>query len=102
MELTDFNAKTTEIMEHREDQGAVSNALAELTKGFSDALAAQLAAEKKAQELEAKNKKLSEDNMNLFLRVQVPDKSEPGYPVRPEEKNTIEGLFTNGRLNLKG
>ena len=40
--------------------------------------------------------------MNLFLRVTVPDE-QLKQNVRPEEdKDPINALFTNGRLNLKG
>ena len=40
--------------------------------------------------------------MNLFLRVTVPEEQLKA-PVRPEEdKDPINRLFTNGRLNLKG
>ena len=92
MELADFNAKTQELLKHmgdNADQGEVTNILAELTTGFSE-------------EVAAKNAKLKEDNMNLFLRVTVPEEQLKN-PVRPEEdKDPINRLFTNGRLNLKG
>lgn len=40
--------------------------------------------------------------MSLFLRVTVPEEQLKN-PVRPEEdKDPINKLFTNGRLNLKG
>lgn len=103
MELADYNAKTQEILAHLDDQGAVTTALAELTTAFNEEIAARATAEKKASNLEKKNNKLKEDNMNLFLRVTVPDKNEPGPIVRPETDNTsVDSLFTNGRLNLKG
>ena len=103
MELADYNAKTQEILAHLDDQGAVTTALAELTTAFNEEIATRAAAEKKADDLEKKNNKLKEDNMNLFLRVTVPDKNEPGPIIRPETDNTnINSLFTDGRLNLKG
>ena len=105
MELSEYNAKTQEILSsigEDADQGKISNLLAELTTGFSEEVAAKVAATKSVEELTAKNAKLKEDNMNLFLRVTVPDEQLKN-PVRPEEdKDPINRLFTNGRLNLKG
>lgn len=105
MELADFNAKTQEIISKlgdNADQGAVTNLLAELTTGFSEEVAAKNTANKNIETLTAQNAKLKEDNMSLFLRVTVPEEQLKN-PVRPEEdKDPINKLFTNGRLNLKG
>lgn len=105
MELADFNAKTQEIISKlgdNADQGAVTNILAELTTGFSEEVAAKNTANKNIETLTAQNAKLKEDNMSLFLRVTVPEEQLKN-PVRPEEdKDPINKLFTNGRLNLKG
>ena len=105
MELADFNAKTQEIISNlgdNADQGAVTNLLAELTTGFSEEVAAKNNANKNIETLTAQNAKLKEDNMSLFLRVTVPEEQLKN-PVRPEEdKDPINKLFTNGRLNLKG
>lgn len=105
MELADFNAKTQEIISKlgdNADQGAVTNLLAELTTGFSEEVAAKNTANKNIDTLTAQNAKLKEDNMSLFLRVTVPEEQLKN-PVRPEEdKDPINKLFTNGRLNLKG
>lgn len=105
MELSDFNAKTQELLTHigdNADQGALTNILAELSAGFSEEVAAKAAAQKNVESLTAKNEKLKEDNMNLFLRVTVPEENLKTN-VRPEEdKDPINALFTNGRLNLKG
>ena len=105
MELSDFNAKTQELLTHvgaDADQGAITNLLAELTTGFSEEVAAKAAAQRSMTDLETRNAKLKEDNMNLFLRVTVPEEQLKN-PVRPEEdKDPINRLFTNGRLNLKG
>ena len=105
MELADFNAKTQEIISKlgdNADQGAVTNLLAELTTGFSAEVAAKNTANKNIETLTAQNAKLKEDNMSLFLRVTVPE-DQLKTPVRPEEdKDPINKLFTNGRLNLKG
>ena len=76
MELADFNAKTQELLTHvgaDADQGAITNILAELTTGFSEEVAAKAAAQRSVNDLETKNTKLKEDNMNLFLRVTVPE-----------------------------
>lgn len=105
MELADFNAKTQEIIQHlgeNADQGEVTNLLAELTTGFSEEVAAKATALHTVEDLTAKNAKLKEDNMNLFLRVTAPEE-QIKQGVRPEEdKDPINRLFANGRLNLKG
>lgn len=105
MELADFNSKTQELLNHlgeNADQGAVTNLLAELTTGFSEEIAAKANAQKQVEDLTARNAKLKEDNMNLFLRVTVPEE-QLKTPLRPEEdKDPINRLFTNGRINLKG
>ncbi len=105
MELSDFNAKTQELLKHvgdNADQGELTNILAELTSGFSEEVAAKNTAQKNVESLTAKNAKLKEDNMNLFLRVTVPEE-QLKQNTRPEEdKDPINALFTNGRLNLKG
>jgi len=105
MELADFNAKTQEIISHigeNADQGAITNLLAELTTGFSEEIAAKAAAQKNVDSLTTQNAKLKEDNMNLFLRVTVPEE-QLKTGVRPEEdKDPVNRLFNGGRLNLKG
>ena len=105
MELADFNAKTQELLTHvgaDADQGAITNLLAELTTGFSEEVAAKAAAQRSMTDLETRNAKLKEDNMNLFLRVTVPEE-QLKTSTRPEEdKDPNNALFTGGRLNLKG
>ena len=49
MELAEYNAKTQEILSsigEDADQGKISNLLAEVTTGFSEAVAAKVAATK--------------------------------------------------------
>lgn len=105
MELAEFNERTQDLLTHigeNADQGEITNILAELTTGFSEEVAAKAAAQRNVSDLEAKNAKLKEDNMNLFLRVTVPEE-QLKQPVRPEEdKDPINSLFSGGRLNLKG
>ena len=105
MELTEFNAKTQELMTKlgdNADQGAVTNILAELTTGFNEAVADKAKAERSVTELTTKNAKLKEDNMNLFLRVTVPEERLKEAKRPEEDSDPINALFTNGRLNLKG
>lgn len=105
MELADFNAKTQELLTHvgaDADQGAITNLLAELTTGFSEEIAAKASAEKQVNDLTTRNAKLKEDNMNLFLRVTVPEEQLKAKQRPEENKDPINSLFTNGRLNLKG
>ena len=105
MELADFNAKTQELLTHvgaDADQGAITNLLAELTTGFSEEIAAKAKAEKQVSDLTTRNTKLKEDNMNLFLRVTVPDEQIKTKQRPEEDTDPITSLFTNGRLNLNG
>ena len=105
MELAEFNERTQELLKHvgeNADQGEITNILAELTTGFSEEVAAKNTAQKNVNDLTARNNKLKEDNMNLFLRVTVPEENIK-QNVRPEEdKDPINSLFSGGRLNLKG
>lgn len=103
MDLTEFNDRTKDILDNLNDQGSVTNTLADLQNGFTEALSARADAEAKANELESRIKKLQEDNMRLYLRITVPNKPEAGEIMRPEtDKNPVNSLYENGRLNLKG
>lgn len=106
MELAEFNAKTQELLAlfpEGADQGEATNILAELTTGFSEEIAAKVAAQNTATDLTNKNNKLKEDNMKLFLQVTVPQASSNSDPIRPEnDPDPINALFNGGRLNLKG
>lgn len=105
MELAEFNNKTQELLKHvgdNADQGEITNILAELTTGFSEEVSAKVSAQKNVETLTAKNTKLKEDNMNLFLRVTVPEEQTKTNARPEEDKDPINSLFTNGRLNLKG
>lgn len=106
MELTDFNAKTQALLAlfpEGADQGEATNILAELTTGFSEEIAAKVAAQNTANDLGVKNNKLKEDNMKLFLQVTVPKPNNNTDPIRPEnDPDPINELFADGRLNLKG
>lgn len=106
MELADFNAKTQALLAlfpEGADQGEATNILAELTTGFSEEIAAKVAAQNTANDLGVKNNKLKEDNMKLFLQVTVPQTNNNSDPIRPEnDPDPINALFAGGRLNLKG
>lgn len=106
MELADFNAKTQALIAlfpEGADQGEATNILAELTTGFSEEIAAKVAAQNTATDLTTKNNKLKEDNMKLFLQVTVPQATSSSDPIRPEnDPDPINALFNGGRLNLKG
>lgn len=106
MELADFNAKTQALLAlfpEGADQGEATNILAELTTGFSEEIAAKVAAQNTATDLTNKNNKLKEDNMKLFLQVTVPQTTSSSDPIRPEnDPDPINALFNGGRLNLKG
>lgn len=106
MELADFNAKTQALLAlfpEGADQGEATNILAELTTGFSEEIAAKVAAQNTANDLTNKNNKLKEDNMKLFLQVTVPPTTSSSDPIRPEnDPDPINALFNGGRLNLKG
>lgn len=106
MELAEFNAKTQALLAlfpEGADQGEATNILAELTTGFSEEIAAKVAAQNTATDLTNKNNKLKEDNMKLFLQVTVPQATSSSDPIRPEnDPDPINALFNGGRLNLKG
>lgn len=106
MELADFNAKTQALLAlfpEGADQGEATNILAELTTGFSEEIAAKVSAQNAASDLTARNNKLKEDNMKLFLQVTVPQTTSSSDPIRPEnDPDPINALFNGGRLNLKG
>ena len=106
MELADFNAKTQALLAlfpEGADQGEATNILAELTTGFSEEIAAKVAAQNIANDLTNKNNKLKEDNMKLFLQVTVPQTTSSSDNIRPEnDPDPINALFNGGRLNLKG
>lgn len=106
MELAEFNAKTQALLAlfpEGADQGEATNILAELTTGFSEEIAAKVAAQNTATDLTNKNNKLKEDNMKLFLHVTVPQATSSSDPIRPEnDPDPINALFNGGRLNLKG
>lgn len=103
MNLTEFNDMSKAILDNLNDQGSVTNTLADMQNGFTEALSARADAEAKANELETRLKKLQEDNMRLYLRVTVPNKQETGEIPRPEtDKDPINKLYENGRLNLNG
>lgn len=98
MELTKYNELTQNVISKRDDQGEVTNLLAEMTAGFNEEIAARATAESKVKELELANQKLREDNMKLFLQVTVPNDFED---KRPEVNNDpIERLYKNGRLTI--
>ena len=106
MELADFNAKTQALLAlfpEGADQGEATNILAELTTGFSEEIAAKVSAQNTASDLTARNNKLKEDNMKLFLQVTAPQTTSSSDPIRPEnDPDPINALFNGGRLNLKG
>ena len=106
MELAEFNARTQALLAlfpEGADQGEATNILAELTTGFSEEIAAKVAAQNTATDLTNKNNKLKEDNMKLFLQVTVPQTTSSSDPIRPEnDPDPINALFAGGRLNLKG
>lgn len=98
MELAKYNELTQNVISKRDDQGEVTNLLAEMTAGFNEEIAARATAENKVKELELANQKLREDNMKLFLQVTVPSDFDD---KRPETNNDpIERLYKNGRLTI--
>lgn len=105
MDLASFNQLAQDALANGADQGELSNILAQMTTGFSEEVSARVNAEKERDNLSAKNTKLKEDNMNLFLKITVPAGDDGGGAgnKRPEvDDDPINSLFTNGRLVLKG
>lgn len=99
MELQRYNELAQSVIANATDQGELTNALAEMTAGFNEELAARANAERQVKELELANAKLKEDNMKLFLQVTVPEQL--AADNRPEVNNDpISALYKNGRLTV--
>lgn len=100
MDVTEFNEISANIMNNLDNQGKVSNFLADLAKGYSEAVAATEKANKDIEKLKTDNQELRDNNQKLFLRVTVPDPA-PRKKDEPEDYS-YDRLFEKGRLNLEG
>lgn len=100
MQITDFNDKTSEIMNSLDNQGKVSNLLADLTAGFSEALQQVADIQAENERLKNDNQELRDNNQKLFLRVTVPET--PTSKKDEPEDYTFDKLFEHGHLNLEG
>lgn len=100
MDVTEFNEITSNIMNNLDNQGKVSNFLADLTKGYSEAQAETVKAQEEIERLKQDNQELRDNNQKLFLRVTVPEP--PRKPQDEPEDFSIDSLFEKGRLNLEG
>ena len=105
MRLAEFNEKTQALLAlfpEGADQGEATNILAELTTGFSEDIAAKVAAQNTATDLTNKNNKLKEDNMKLFLKITVPQTTNSYDPIRPEnDPDPFNAFLTGVRHNWK-
>lgn len=103
MDVQGFKDTAATILNNLSDQGIVSNSLADLTNAFAEAIQNKADADAKVEDLTKKNTKLKEDNLALFLKVDVSGtkgQSQQGNPP-PKDEHRIEDLFTNGRLIIK-
>lgn len=103
MDATTFRNTTQEILQNLENQGEVSNKLADLVQAFDEEAGARITAEKQVTDLTENNRRLQEKNMELFLRATQPISTT--QVVKQEERSSeetgdaIDRLFADGRIN---
>jgi len=98
MKAEDFKAKTAEIMANLTDQAKVSILLAELNEDYDAETVTKTTAIATAEKLVKDNENLRSTNMQLFLKVGEPLKTEPTKTVE-DDKPKYEDLFDeNGNL----
>ena len=89
---------TAQVLSNLSDQGAASNAMADINTDYAEAMKTIDDYKKQVEQLIQANDKLKKDNMALFLKVDV------GSPKEQEKKHkeddyTIDSLYNDkGRL----
>lgn len=74
----DFNKFSEDILKAEGDQATLTTLLADMNGTFTDAIAKDIANNKKVETVSAENERLKKANMDLFLRI--------GTPAEPERK----------------
>lgn len=89
---------TAHVLGNLSDQGAASNAMADINTDYAEAMATIDNYRQQVEQLTQANEKLKKDNMALFLKVDVGSPKEQG--AKPKEDDyTIDSLYDEkGRL----
>ena len=89
---------TAQVLNNLDDQGAASNAMADINTDYAEAMSAIDDYKQQVADLIAANEKLKKDNMSLFLKVDVGE-SKVLQDKPKEEDYSIDSLYNDkGRL----
>lgn len=89
---------TAQVLSNLSDQGAASNAMADINTDYAEAMTTIDDYKQQVEELTKANEKLKKDNMALFLKVDVGSPKEH-EPKHKEDDYSIDSLYNDkGRL----
>lgn len=89
---------TAQVLNNLGDQGAASNAMADINTDYAEAMATIDDYKQQVEQLTQANEKLKKDNMALFLKVDVGSPKEQ-KPNTKEDDYSIDSLYNEkGRL----
>lgn len=89
---------TAQVLSNLSDQGAASNAMADINTDYAEAMTTIDDYKQQVEELTQANEKLKKDNMALFLKVDVGSPKEQGTKHK-EDDYSIDSLYNDkGRL----
>lgn len=89
---------TAQVLNNLGDQGAASNAMADINTDYAEAMATIDDYKQQVEQLTQANEKLKKDNMALFLKVDVGSPKEQ-EPKTKEDDYSIDSLYNEkGRL----
>lgn len=87
---------TTQVLNNLCDQGAASNAMADINTDYAEAMTTIDNYKQQVEQLTQANEKLKKDNMALFLKVDV------GSPKGQEPKHKEDDYSIDSLYNEKG
>lgn len=89
---------TAQVLNNLDDQGAASNAMADINTDYAEAINTIDDYKKQVEQLTQANEKLKKDNMALFLKVDVGSSNK--QETKPKEDDySIDSLYNEkGRL----
>ena len=89
---------TAQVLSNLSDQGAASNAMADINTDYAEAMKTIDDYKKQVDSLIQANEKLKKDNMALFLKVDIGSPKEQENKPK-EDDYTIDSLYNDkGRL----
>lgn len=89
---------TTQVLNNLSDQGAASNAMADINTDYAEAMTTIANYKQQVEQLTQANEKLKKDNMALFLKVDVGSPKEQQTKAK-EDDYSIDSLYNEkGRL----